>query len=130
MKDPRVYLAQILECIGRIEEFTATGRDTFLENRMMQDAVIRNFQVIGEARKRLAPEFREQHPSIPWKQMAAFRDVLTHDYMSVDLLQVWGVIDRELPMVKIAIANLLPPLDQLEAELAGDAAPSGAPEAG
>ena len=52
--------------------------------------------------------------------MAAFRDVLTHDYVNVDLMQVWGVIERELPPVKNAIADLLPPLDQLEAELAGE----------
>ena len=120
MKDPRVYLAQIFECIERIEEFTAAGQAEFLGNRMMQDAVIRNFQVIGEAAKRRTPEFRDQHGVIPWKQMAAFRDVLTHDYVSVDLMQVWGVIERELPPVKNAIADLLPPLDQLEAELAGE----------
>ena len=120
MKDPRVYLAQIFECIERIEEFTAAGQAEFLSNRMMQDAVIRNFQVIGEAAKRLTPEFRDQHATIPWKQMAAFRDVLTHDYVNVDLMQVWGVIERELPPVKNAIADLLPPLDQLEAELAGE----------
>ena len=120
MKDPRVYLAQIFECIERIEEFTAAGQAEFLGNRMMQDAVIRNFQVIGEAAKRLTPEFRDQHATIPWKQMAAFRDVLTHDYVNVDLMQVWGVIERELPPVKNAIADLLPPLDQLEAELAGE----------
>ena len=59
MKDPRVYLAQIFECIERIEEFTAAGQAEFLGNRMMQNAVIRNFQVIGEAAKRLTPEFRD-----------------------------------------------------------------------
>ncbi|MGE0132368.1 MAG: DUF86 domain-containing protein [Blastocatellales bacterium] len=120
MKDPRVYLAHILECIEQIESYTSGGQSEFMSSRLVQDAVARNFQMIGESAKRLTADFREAHPEIPWRQMAAFRDVLTHDYLSIDFNQVWRVIEAELPAVKMALTNILPPLDQLEAELAGD----------
>ena len=120
MKDPRVYLAHILECIGRIESYVANGKDAFFAEPLIQDAVIRNFEVIGEAAKRLPDTYRQANPSIPWRSLAAFRDVLIHQYEGVSLPDVWQVIERELPILKAAIAALLPPLDQLEREIAGE----------
>ena len=120
MKDPRVYLAHILECIERIERFTLEGQAAFLADRKTQDAVIRNLEVIGEAAKRINTEYRAAHPDIPWHSMAAMRDVLIHDYEGVDLARVWRVIEHEFAPLKAAITALLPPLDQLEKELAGE----------
>lgn len=74
-KDPRVYLAQILERIERIDQYTAKGRNAFLADPLIQDAVMRNFEIIGEAAKRVPDEYRKQHPIIPWRMMSAFRDV-------------------------------------------------------
>jgi hypothetical protein len=85
-----------------------------------QDAVIRNFEVIGEAAKRVPGEYRVEYPSIPWQLMAGFRDVLIHGYEGVDLGRVWITATRDLPSVRSAIAAILPPLDQLERELAGE----------
>ena len=116
-KDPRVYLAHILERAGRIEAYVRDGHDAFLTDHKTQDAVIRNFEVIGEAAKRVPPEFRVQHPSIPWQLMAGFRDVLIHGYEGVDIGRVWLTATRDLPVVRDAIAAILPPLDQLEREL-------------
>jgi len=118
MKDYRVYLAQILERVERIEEFTRKGKDIFMANKLLQDAVIRNFEVIGEASKRLPPEFRDQYPEIPWRKITAFRDVLIHAYDRVDIKEVWRIVEQELPPLKQAIAAFLPPMDQLEKELA------------
>jgi uncharacterized protein with HEPN domain len=123
MKDYRVYLAQILERIGRVEEFTKDGKEHFLGNRLIQDGAIRNFEVIGEAAKRIPSEFRIQHPHIPWRTISAFRDLLIHAYDRVDLKEVWRIIEEELPALKEAIHALLPPLDQLERELAGEDQP-------
>lgn len=119
-KDPRVYLAHILECAQKIELFTADGKGRFLRDRMVQDAVMRNFEVIGEAAKRLDDGYRTAHPEIPWRALAGLRDVLIHQYEGVDPERVWAIVERELPSLREAITALLPPLGQLERELAGE----------
>jgi len=117
-KDPRVCLAHILECANRIERYLGQDREAFLRNTMVQDAVIRNFEVIGEAAKRIPEQFRVVHAAIPWRLMAGFSDVLIHDYEGVDLERVWRIAQEDLPAVKTAITQILPPLEQLEREIA------------
>lgn len=119
-KDPRAYLAHILECAQKIERFTADGKGRFLRDAMVQDAVLRNFSIIGEAAKRLDDGYRAAHPEIPWRALAGLRNVLIHQHEGVDPERVWAVVERELPSLREAIAALLPPLDQLERELAGE----------
>ncbi len=118
-KDPRVYLAHILEGAERIARYIGDGEAAFQRDEKTQDAVIRNFEVIGEATKRVPDDYRALHPEIPWRLMAGFRDVLIHGYEGLDLGRVWSAATRELPAVREAIAAILPPLDQLERELAG-----------
>jgi uncharacterized protein with HEPN domain len=77
-RDPRVYLAHIAECIQKIERFTADGKSRFLLDPMVHDAVLRNFEVIGEAAKRLDDAYRQAHSEIPWRALAGLRDVLIH----------------------------------------------------
>ena len=119
-KDPRVYLAHILECAQKIEQFTVDGKGRFLRDAMVRDAVLRNFSIIGEAAKRLDDSYRTAHPEIPWRALAGLRDVLIHQYKGVDPERVWAIVERELPNLREAIAALLPPLDQLEREIAGE----------
>lgn len=119
-KDPRIYLVHILECAGKIERYLEGGEKNFYADTMIQDAVIRNFEIIGEAVKRVSVGYRQQHQDVPWHLMAGFRDVLIHDYEGVDLKQVWKIAKQDLPPVKTAIARILPSLDQLEKELAGE----------
>ena len=69
-KDPRVYLAQILERINRIREYTVEGKKAFFADPRTQDAVIRNFEVIGEAAKRIPDEYRKKNPTIPWRELS------------------------------------------------------------
>lgn len=118
-KDPRVYLAHILECSHKIERYTKNGEKEFQIDTMVQDAVIRNFEIIGEAAKHVPEAYRKAHPEVPWRLMAGFRDVLIHAYEGIDLNRVWQIVRHDLPAVKEAIENLLPPLEDLERELAG-----------
>ncbi|OBQ03348.1 MAG: hypothetical protein AN482_19930 [Anabaena sp. LE011-02] len=107
MKDERLYLSNIKECIERIEEYTKGGKEEFMQNKMIQDAVIRNFEIIGEATKRLSPELRSQYSDVPWQQMAGLRDVLIHDYLKVNLNLVWQIIEQNLSNLKRQVTAVL-----------------------
>ncbi len=107
MKEDKTYLEHILDAITKVEQYTADGRDAFMADDKTQDAVVRNLEIIGEATKRLSDDLRNLHPDIPWKQAAGLRDVLSHDYMSIDLTIVWNVIDSRLPALREAVRELL-----------------------
>lgn len=100
-------MINLKECIEQIELYTIEGKEVFLQNRMIQDAVIRNFEIIGEATKKLSLDFRTKHPDIPWQQMAGFRVVLIHDYLKINVNRVWGVVEQNLPELKVAIEKIL-----------------------
>ncbi|MEJ5259791.1 MAG: DUF86 domain-containing protein [Anaerohalosphaeraceae bacterium] len=107
MKRDFLYLTHIAESIRRIEDYTRCGKEAFVNSTLVQDAVIRNFEIIGEAVKNISDDTLERQPHIPWRQIASFRDVLIHGYMGVDLNEVWNVIERDLPPLKEAVNALL-----------------------
>jgi len=107
MKDDKVFIHNILESIIKIETYTNSGKDKFMTSGIIQDAVIRNLEIIGEATKRVSQGLKEQTPEIPWRQMAGLRDVLIYDYMGISLKIVWNLVQNELPQLKIKIMELL-----------------------
>ena len=101
IRDDKVYLAHIMDALQQIATYTAgMNKDSFAENRLVQDGVIRQFEIIGEATKNLSAAFKEQHSSLPWKDLAGFRDKLIHQYFGVDLSLVWRSVEDDVPMLK------------------------------
>lgn len=108
------YLAHILEAIERIQRYTEDlGEVGFLQSEMIQDAVIRNFEIIGEASHNIAthyPAFAASHPDLPLAPAYQMRNAVAHGYFKVDLELVWRTIERDLPGlargVEAAVADL------------------------
>ncbi|MGE0771576.1 MAG: DUF86 domain-containing protein [Cyclobacteriaceae bacterium] len=101
MKDPRVLLSHILECLNHIEQYTeGLSKEQFLKNFMVIDAVIRNIEVIGEASRGLSNEFRELNNTVPWRAIISMRNMVIHEYFNVDTETVWYVVKTDLPKLK------------------------------
>jgi len=107
VKSDRAYLLHIRDAIVRIEEYCRVGREEFLRTPHWQDAVIRQLEIIGEASKRLSPDVRAEHPEVPWRRICGLRDVLIHDYMSVDLEAVWNIVQAGIPRLRDCVAEIL-----------------------
>ena len=100
-KDDLIYVDHILDSIKKIEKYTDNLTiHVFVENELIQDGVIRNFEIIGEATKHLSKDFRNNYSDIPWKQIAGMRDILIHDYLGIDIYAVWETIESNLPRLK------------------------------
>lgn len=106
MKDDLLYITHILECIARIEKYTLAGREAFFSDSMVTDAVVRNFQTLAESAKRISPEIRDSSREIDWRALAAFRNVLVHDYLGLDLARIWDIVALDLPALKQRIEAL------------------------
>jgi uncharacterized protein with HEPN domain len=108
MKDDRLYLIHIKECIERIDSYIGdTGKSEFLESTIMQDAVIRNLQVLAESSQRLSDEAKESREDIDWYKISGFRNILVHDYLGLDLDTVWNIVANEVPSLKKAVKEML-----------------------
>ena len=114
MKDDRLYLVHISECITRIEEYTdGKEQKDFLDSYLIQDAVLRNLQVLAESTQRLSSEIKNAHPDIPWRQIAGFRNILVHDYLGINLKQIWLLVEKDLP-------DLISKIDVMRRELGAE----------
>jgi uncharacterized protein with HEPN domain len=107
-KDYKAYINHILESIILIEQYTENiSFEEFENDRKTIDAVIRNFEIIGEASNKLPEEFRKKYPEIPWRSIIGLRNVLIHDYLGVDIKAVWGNLKQELPQLKEQMKAIL-----------------------
>lgn len=105
MKGDELFLGHILDAMEAVNDYTANvPRVQFLQNRMMQDAVVRQLEIIGEAARNLSDEARAQHPDVEWNQIISLRNRLTHAYFQVDIELVWEIVTTDLPLLKRELA--------------------------
>ena len=112
MKDDRLYLIHISECIARIEIYTQGGKELFIRDTMRQDAVLRNLQTMAESTQRISASLKKAHPEVAWQRIAGFRNVLVHDYLGLNMARVWGIVGHGLPELKAQIRSILEALGE------------------
>jgi uncharacterized protein with HEPN domain len=108
MNDDRLFLLHIRDSLREVREFIeGESYESFSENRMVQNAVIRSFEVVGEAARRVSPEFREAHPEVPWRVMGDFRNKLIHAYFGLELEVIWKTATEDAPVLLERIERLV-----------------------
>lgn len=113
MTNPRLLLVDILEHARRVQRYAAEGHEAYEASTMIQDAILRNLEVIGEAAKGIDEEHRRRWPDVPWRRMAGLRDILIHAYRDVDVDAVWEASQDSVP-------DLIPRIEAILRELGVD----------
>ena len=106
MKTDQVYVEHILDAIQQIEAYTESAdRQTFEENQMLQDATVRQIEIVGEASRQLSESFRRRTSDIPWRAIIGMRNRIAHDYLNIDLDIVWEVVQRDIPSLRDQLSD-------------------------
>ncbi len=103
-KDNSVYVDHMLDCIHRIDEYI-DSKEQFYSSQLVQDAVVRNLQIMAESSQRLSSKIKQNYPDIPWKGISGFRSILVHDYLGIDLDMIWSVVEQDLSELEKALIN-------------------------
>lgn len=106
-RDESLYLQHILDAIAKIETYLqGIDEETFYRQTLVQDGVIRQIEIIGEAVRHLSKQLRDKHPQIPWEDIAGMRDKLIHGYFGVDLQKVWDTAKEDIPVLKTQVIKI------------------------
>ncbi len=89
-------MEHVLECIRRVQEDCAAGREAVFASRTLQDAILGNLQILRESTQRVDERYKQEHPEITWQSISGMRNVLVHDYFEVDFEAVWQIAERTL----------------------------------
>lgn len=114
-RSSRVYLQDIAGAIERIDEYASKGEHEFFRNGLLQDGIIRQLSIIGEASAKLPTAFRATEPHIPWNKIIGMRNILVHDYSETDLPTIWDTVQTNLPVLRTAVQSMLAGLPSTEA---------------
>lgn len=105
-KPDEVYLAHMLECIERVQTYCAQGEVAFRASRLIQDATLRNLQTMAESSQRLSDTTKAMVPTVPWRAIAGFRNIIVHDYLGLDVDVIWRVVADDLPPLKLGLLQV------------------------
>lgn len=106
-RELKTYFEDIITAVNKIEKYTKDmKKEDLTRNELVQDAVVRNLEVIGEAVKKIPDDVRESKRDIPWKKIAGLRDILIHEYFGINMNIVWDVIENKLQPLKAAVVKL------------------------
>jgi uncharacterized protein with HEPN domain len=111
-RNDKLLLEDILQCIQKINSYTSyLDEGLFLTEEKTQDAVCRNFSIIGEAASRLTEDFKYKFTAINWRVIKDFRNKIVHDYMGTDYSEVWKIVQSDLPSLSLQIEAIIHSLD-------------------
>ena len=114
-RDYQLFIKDALEAMEAIENFVeGMTFDELTQDDKTSSAVIRKFEIIGEATKHFPEQLKEKYPEVPWKNMAGMRDRLIHAYFGIDYQLVWDTIKNEIPKIKEIFTNILKDLKNSE----------------
>ncbi len=103
-----LYLEDMLQSMNRIEEYLGElDFRNFKMNYLVVDAIIRNFEVIGEASKNIPKYIQEKYPEIPWRKMVGLRNLIAHEYFGVDYEMIWEISRNNLPKNRTDLAQII-----------------------
>ena len=103
-----LYLEDMLDAMNRIERYiTGATFETFVQDTMMSDAVLRNIEIIGEAAKNVPEHAKNRYGAVPWRRIIGLRNIVIHGYFGVDMENIWEIITKNIPEVKNTIVSML-----------------------
>lgn len=114
-RSSRLYLQDIVRAIERIDEYAAIGEHEFFRTGLLQDGIIRQLSIIGEASSKLPTALRATEPHIPWKKIIGMRNILVHDYSDTDLPIIWETVQTNIPVLLTAVQRMLTGLSTRDA---------------
>ncbi len=115
------YLLDILIAARKVLQYTeGVDEQAFQDSDVLQDAVMRQVQIIGEAARALSPEIRDEHPEVPWQGIVGMRNKLVHHYFRIDVPLVWEVVERDIPSLIAQIEPIVPKDDEGSQEATED----------
>ena len=111
-RDDAVYLQYMIDAIDRVAFYVSGRSRTDLDpDLLLQDGIVRQIQILGEACRSVSPELRNRYPEIPWREITATRNRMVHDYFDLDLTTIWDIVASELPVLRPQLAAILASLE-------------------